>query len=54
MRAWLALLSERHPDVNWVAVEEEKPSARGSRKRLDSGCEASDGSAVSEILIAAA
>lgn len=32
MRAWLALLSEKHPGVRWMPASEEQPYDRGDQE----------------------
>jgi hypothetical protein len=55
MRVWLALLSERHPDVSWVALDQKESSDPGFDEQHDPACKGSDGAtAEDEILIAAA
>lgn len=54
MRAWLAILSEKHPEVTWIAVEQ-KPSETESPANVVDSLSLPDAMAVeSEVAVPAA
>jgi hypothetical protein len=54
MRAWLAILREKHPQFTWIAIEQE-PSERESATSVPGSCSVSDEEAIeSDIVVAQA
>lgn len=54
MRAWLAMLREKHPQVTWIAVEQEQSEGESVADIADSSSLADADAVEHEILVPAA
>jgi hypothetical protein len=54
MRAWLAILSEKHPEYTWIAVEEKLSVIQSPIAAGDFACNSDEGARDSEPAVRAA